>query len=310
MRYIAMTALALAGLIHLVIGPGHYAHAPAHGIFHTVAGTMEIIWALAFWRRSTQGLYLTGVSLVGGLIVLWAITRLLPAPFEVEPGAVDATGLLSKGAELVGIVALLALARRGRLVGMVTPSARLLAGAALALALTFGWATFGIGLAAVELVPSWGSKAEHGQNGAGGAAPEAEARLVVIQATDTGFQPSTLYLSAGEPVILLLQNMGADEHHLHVRSLNPKDLYWLPRTPKEGEQIDIHNLHHEGKLPYHICNSKFGICPTGLDVHLHANPGDYDLVGFTPTQAGAFKFLCPLPDHEERGMVGVLVVAN
>ena len=140
--------------------------------------------------------------------------------------------------------------------------------------------------------------------------PQPEARVVAVRATDQGFEPSSIQVVAGEPVIILLQNMGTDEHHFHIQSLNPNDLYWLPHTPKDGEQVDIHTLHHEGKLPYHICNSKFGICPTGLDVHLHANAGDYDMVGFTPTQAGTFKFNCPLPGHEERGMVGALTVGS
>jgi uncharacterized cupredoxin-like copper-binding protein len=134
--------------------------------------------------------------------------------------------------------------------------------------------------------------------------------MIVVKATDTGFQPSSLEVTVGEPVIILLQNMGTDEHHLHILDLNPKDLYWLPRTPKEGEQADIHTLHHEGKLPYHICNSKYGICPTGMGVHLHADAGDYDMIGFTPTRAGTFKFSCPIPGHEEQGMVGALVVTH
>jgi len=131
-----------------------------------------------------------------------------------------------------------------------------------------------------------------------------------VEATDTGYQPSSIKVRVGEPVIILLQNRGSDEHHLHVQVLNPQDLYWLPHTPGEGEQVDIHMLHHEGKLPYHICNSKYGICPTGLDAHLHANAGDYDMIGITPTRAGTFKFLCPIPGHEEQGLVGEFVVTN
>jgi hypothetical protein len=36
-------AIAIAGLIHLVLAPAHYAHAPAHGVFFALAGMAEIL---------------------------------------------------------------------------------------------------------------------------------------------------------------------------------------------------------------------------------------------------------------------------
>jgi hypothetical protein len=36
--------IGLAGLIHLVITPQHWAHAPAHGILFVIVGVVELIW--------------------------------------------------------------------------------------------------------------------------------------------------------------------------------------------------------------------------------------------------------------------------
>jgi hypothetical protein len=45
---IPMITIALAGLVHLLIVPAHYAHAPAHGIFFALAGIVQIAWSVAF----------------------------------------------------------------------------------------------------------------------------------------------------------------------------------------------------------------------------------------------------------------------
>lgn len=315
MRYIAVAAVALAGLLHLAIAPGHYSHAPGHGIFHVGIGVMEIVWALAFWRRQSQALGWAGATFAGGLIVLWAITRVLQAPFEEGPEPIDAAGLIIKGAELVGLAGLVMLGggRHGMRWGEWLNRRRL--ALALTLALAVGWASFGVGLAAEQVAPAWLSGNGHGHDGEESGAPAAvapgqEARVIVLRATDNGYDPPVIRLAAGEPVLVLLQNAGTDEHHLHVLGLSPRDLYWVPRAAADGEQVDIHNLHHEGKLPFHICNSKYGLCPIGIDVHLHANAGDYDAIGFTPTTPGTYRFHCPIPGHDERGLVGTLVVTK
>lgn len=160
MRYISMAAIALAGLIHLGLAPEHYAHAPAHGIFFVGAGIVEISWALAFWRCPTQALYRTGLALVGGMIVLWAITRVLPAPFGHGLEAINVSGLACKGSELIGIIALVMLALQGQLIGVTRPSVLRAGGEALALALIVGFAFFGIGHAMAPPLPALGPQEE------------------------------------------------------------------------------------------------------------------------------------------------------
>lgn len=42
-RSIGVLTIALAGLVHLLIAPLHYDHAPAHGIFFAVAGDRKSV---------------------------------------------------------------------------------------------------------------------------------------------------------------------------------------------------------------------------------------------------------------------------
>jgi hypothetical protein len=60
--------------------------------------------------------------IAGGLIVLWAGTRFIPAPFENEIGEVDLGGIVTKLSELIGMIALLALAAHGKIGGLAKQS--------------------------------------------------------------------------------------------------------------------------------------------------------------------------------------------
>jgi hypothetical protein len=74
----------LAGIIHLVLVSAHMEHAPAHGLFFLLVGIAQIIWGILVWRQPSQKLYYVGVVMAGWLIILYAVTRLLPAPFSLN----------------------------------------------------------------------------------------------------------------------------------------------------------------------------------------------------------------------------------
>lgn len=160
-RTLSIIAIAIAGLIHLILAPAHYQHAPAHGIFFVIAGVGEILWAVLFWRRPSQPLYYAGLVLAGGLIVLWTLTRFAIPPFEHEPGPVDASGLVCKLSELASFISLVFLAAQGKISGIARIPAWRLAGVALGLAVLSGLALYAIGRAAEPLLPSLASPGEH-----------------------------------------------------------------------------------------------------------------------------------------------------
>ncbi len=151
LKKIPIMAFLAAGVIHLVLVPEHYGHAPAHGLFFAIAGILEILWAILYWRRPTPRLYYLGIALAGGLLVLWGFTRIVPAPFESTSAPVDASGLVCKLCELAGVAALVILVIQGQVKGFrSTPAARTI-GLALLIALMSGLFLYGIGRAAETL---------------------------------------------------------------------------------------------------------------------------------------------------------------
>ncbi len=99
--------MGLSGVIHLAIVTEQSVHAPAHGLFFAALGVVQIGWAAAYWILPRRWLRWAGFVLSGGMIVLWAITRQLPAPFSVLPEEIDLAGIASKVLEAVAMAGLL-----------------------------------------------------------------------------------------------------------------------------------------------------------------------------------------------------------
>lgn len=154
MNKLASLALAAAGLTHLILVPEHYAHAQAHGLFFLFAGLAEIAWAMAFLRFPTRPVYYAGLALAGGMVVLWVVTRYLPAPFEHEMGVIDLGGIVCKLSELAGIVAMIAIAAQGRIAGLAKQSVARAAGTALLLAFSVAAVTYSVSSLVEPLFPS------------------------------------------------------------------------------------------------------------------------------------------------------------
>lgn len=155
----AMTVL--AGVIHIWIVPQHWEHAPAHGLLFLIVGIVQILWGIAVWKQPSTRLYYIGVLMAGWLIVLYAITRWLPAPFgHGGPEAMDTIGLVCKLCEILGMVSLVLLIFQG----LALKAGRFIAWRAVALivVLSFvsGFATYGLALAAEPVFPQLSSPAE------------------------------------------------------------------------------------------------------------------------------------------------------
>ncbi|MFN3974345.1 MAG: hypothetical protein ACK4K2_03575 [Dehalococcoidia bacterium] len=170
LRFAAL-CMASAGVIHLVLTPFHYAHAPAHGILFAFAGAAQVVWAVAFWRKPTLLLWNLGVLGAGALVLLWLITRFLPAPFGHGPEAVNATGVVVKVCEVIAIAALLGmlLSRRVERFAVARPGLHaILWGVS---AIVAGFLLFGVASAVDERLPALGAREEahtHHEEGAQG----------------------------------------------------------------------------------------------------------------------------------------------
>jgi len=159
--------MVIAGLIHLVIVPIHWAHAPAHGLFFVIMGLVQIGWGIIFWRKPSAALYRFGVILAGGLITLWGITRLLPASFEHVPGPVDIYGVICKVAEFLGIALLAAIVVAGATSRELRRSAWRSVGVLVLVAIVTGWIAYGVGYAIEPVVPWLAGGGDHHEGGAG-----------------------------------------------------------------------------------------------------------------------------------------------
>ena len=101
-----------AGVIHFIIIPHHWGHAPAHGIAMGVIGLLEVIWAFVYWSRPSRRVAQIGVILAVSFISLWVITRIAPAPYTNEAEEVDFSGILTQVLEAISAIILLAVAAR------------------------------------------------------------------------------------------------------------------------------------------------------------------------------------------------------
>jgi hypothetical protein len=96
----------IAGIIHLVLIPVHIEHAPAHGLFFLLAGLAQIVWGMMVWRQPTLKLYYIGTVMAGWLIVLYGVTRWLPAPFSHGAEGIEIIDIVCKLCEGAAMIAL------------------------------------------------------------------------------------------------------------------------------------------------------------------------------------------------------------
>ena len=146
LQLVAIMTIALTGMVHLIIAPQHFSHAPAHGLFFGALGLAQLIWAGLFWREPNRPLYDIGMSLSGGIILLWLLTELAVAPFSDHAHPVDWSLIVTKLSETVALLSLM---------GLTMPTKKVLA-EGLALAVIASLALWGSGLALQQVAPQLG----------------------------------------------------------------------------------------------------------------------------------------------------------
>jgi hypothetical protein len=139
----AAVTLGAAGGIHLALVGQHAQESLASGIFFFAAGTVQVLLAVALWRNpGSRPAALAAGVMAGGLLALYAVSRLWNIPAFGGREAVDALGLVTKLLELAAAV-LAAAAAAGWSLPPIRP--RFLVGAtALAVALA-AQGLFGLG---------------------------------------------------------------------------------------------------------------------------------------------------------------------
>jgi len=160
LRNTAIVAMVLAGLIHVGMAPASYGYAVAHALFFVVLGSAQLAWSAAFWRKPSALLSQLGLVMAGGAVVLWGVTRLLPAPFADAPGVVSALGVAAALSESIAVAALTGTIVARRLPGSRKSILLLILAEILTLVLV-GVAAYAFGVAMETLVLAWGLGARH-----------------------------------------------------------------------------------------------------------------------------------------------------
>jgi hypothetical protein len=150
----------LAGILHLLLVSVHMEHAPAHGLFFLLVGIAQIIWGVLVWNRPSQRLYYIGAVMAGWLIILYGVTRFLPAPFSHAPEAIETIDIVCKLCEALGMISLLILIFQG----LLFHGGRFNAWRAISLILIVpvlaGFVTYSIARAAEPILPWLAGPAE------------------------------------------------------------------------------------------------------------------------------------------------------
>jgi hypothetical protein len=154
-------ATIVAGIIHLIIIPEHWEHAPAHGLFFLIVGVFQIVWGVAIWRTPSARVYNIGAIMAGWLIVLYVLTRLLPAPFGHGPEEVAWIDIVCKFCEALGMFTLAVLIFQGTLIHSARPLAWRAIVVIVLLSFVSGFATYGIARAAEPLFPALAGMEHH-----------------------------------------------------------------------------------------------------------------------------------------------------
>ena len=148
------TALA-AGVLHLIVAPMHFAEHLGQGLFFVALGTLQIFWALWFFRRPQAFAYAAGIVIALGSIVVWVIAIEIRAPFQSGAETPEPIAYATKAVEAVTLVCLLALpwvGGRGQREGARSSRAVVVL-VALLLGVAGGGVAYGAGLVGEMVAP-------------------------------------------------------------------------------------------------------------------------------------------------------------
>jgi uncharacterized cupredoxin-like copper-binding protein len=119
-------------------------------------------------------------------------------------------------------------------------------------------------------------------------ASEASTELTV-EAMDFAYNPASITVPVGQPVMLTLNNTGAVEHDFVVDKINVTDVEASDSGPA---------MHHQmGDAAEY-------------DLHFFAGAGNTATLQFTALEPGTYEIYCTIEGHKEAGMIGKLIVVE
>jgi len=111
---------------------------------------------------------------------------------------------------------------------------------------------------------------------------------ITVEAADFTYEPMSITVPAGQPVILTLTNIGKVEHDFVIDKINVANVETSDSGPAEHHQM--------GGMP-------------DYDLHFFAKAGETAVLQFTALEPGKYEIFCSIQGHKEAGMIGELIVA-
>lgn len=122
-------------------------------------------------------------------------------------------------------------------------------------------------------------------------------RVIEFIAQAAGFDPAEIVVRSGERIAVVFKNPTALEHHFHIMGMEPEDLRWFQMGEHALSEYRLELLDRAERVTGHLCTSDSGLCRLGTNVHLHANAGQFDVVGFVAGKPGRYLIVCPLHEN-------------
>ena len=113
---------------------------------------------------------------------------------------------------------------------------------------------------------------------------------ITVDMNEFLFEPASITIPAGQPVVLTLTNSGAQEHDFVIEKIK------VENVSAEGDTVDEHYAQGDAHVEY--------------DLHVLTAIGGTSVLKFTAIEHGAYKIFCTIQGHEVAGMVGKLIVVE
>ena len=245
---LACATVALSGVIHLGITSEHSLHAPAHGLFFATLGVFQIGWAAAYWIVPRRWLRWAGFVLSGGMIVLWGVTRFLPAPFAGHPEEIDLAGLVSKALETIALMSLMV--EEGPQRSPFAQQARLILGGLL-IAVISGLGAYASALALEPFAPPLLAAQDEAAAGEPSTAEHAHAGTRRIQLDEAPAGPylvRAVTAFGADPVQSLALEVRLIDSNSR-RTLTDAEVWILAESAAGGDRVVTAAVQGEAKIP-------------------------------------------------------------
>lgn len=72
-------------------------------------------------------------------------------------------------------------------------------------------------------------------------------------------------------------------------------------TVNKGDMVEI-TFKNDGKFPHNLTITDLGVATKTIQ------PGEEDTISFAADKVGSYQFLCTVPGHADRGMIGTFIV--